>query len=586
MEVSRDYTYYKEHAQDVKLEDITSSVRNKNIMQKLRDGNSDFKDSLYILDEPMEDDDCEFIVQQSDDLGWLGYFVGENKRLGGLFIKCYLPPGTSFIEGICRNRSIESLHIDCDVGDYLSLGSMLGNNSNLNSLQVGYSIGNAHDFAVALGQRSYLKDLHFENLDLSDDFSDEEMSGIAQALSAQPQLEDIRLESIGFEGNGWATLATTFMGWGRNSKLKKLDLPFNNIGDEGLQSILGGIANCRNLVELNLSGNSQITVAGLRALSGFFQSKSCRLESLNLASMGVDDERAIVLATGLTTHKSLKHLNLSQNGIGDEGIAALVSGLTAAANTSLETLNLSRNAFTIAGVRSLSTLIQSERSTLKDLSLHSMRIDDDGISILADALTNNTSLETLFLDLHGSTSAGSNIFSRLLCDTSSINNIYLSNHTLQTIGWSDQFIDEGKYFSLNRQGKQLNPINRRLVPMCKILIHHPDLADMKPFYKWKLKFIPVIADWFRSARGCKGFFEESIETFQRRQLSAMYRFIRGVPMLVADGYWSQQLKQVRVKKRQFEEVEKQLLEILEKKRKVEEEEMQVLDRLSGQRASL
>jgi len=41
-----------------------------------------------------------------------------------------------------------------------------------------------------------------------------------------------------------------------------------------------------------------------------------------------------------------------------------------------------------------------------------------------------------------------------------------------------------------------------------------------------------------------------------------------------------------VKKRQFEEVEKQLLEILEKKRKVEEEEMQVLDRLSGQRASL
>eukprot|EP00984_Skeletonema_dohrnii_P023206 scaffold12278_cov104-Skeletonema_dohrnii-CCMP3373.AAC.6 len=117
--------------------------------------------------------------------------------------------------------------------------------------------------------------------------------------------------------------------------------------------------------------------------------------------------------------------------------------------------------------------------------------------------------------------------------------------------------------------------------MCKILIHHPDLADMKPFYKWKLKVLPVIADWFRSARGCKGFFEESIETFQRRELSAMYKFIRGVPLLVADGYWSQQLKQVRVKKRQFEEVEKQLLEILEKKRKVEEEEMQVLDRLSG-----
>eukprot|EP00984_Skeletonema_dohrnii_P014128 scaffold5911_cov80-Skeletonema_dohrnii-CCMP3373.AAC.4 len=219
---SRDYTYYKEHAQDVKLEDITSSKRNKNIIQKLRDGNSDFKDSLYILDQPMEDDDCEFIVQRSDDLGWLGYFVGENKRLGGLFIKCYLPPGTSFIEGICRNRSIQSLNIECDIGDYLSLGSLVGNNIFLDSLEVGY-IGNAHDFSVALGQRSHLKYLHFEYMDLSEDLSDEEVSGIAQALLAQPQLEDVRLESIGLDGNGWATLATAFMGWGRNSKLKKLD---------------------------------------------------------------------------------------------------------------------------------------------------------------------------------------------------------------------------------------------------------------------------------------------------------------------------------------------------------------------------
>mmetsp|Transcript_18062 Transcript_18062/g.30467 ORF Transcript_18062/g.30467 Transcript_18062/m.30467 type:complete len:567 (+) Transcript_18062:253-1953(+) len=561
---SLDYTYYKEHAQDVKLDDITSSERNKNIIQKLRDGNSDFKDSLYILDEPMEDDDCEFIVQQSDDLGWLGYFVGENKRLGGLFIKCYLPPGTSFVEGFCRNRSIQFLDIECDIGDYLSLASLVGNNIFLDSLEVG-CIGNAHDFAVALGQRSHLKCLHFENLDLLDDLSDEEMSGIAQALSAQPQLEDIRLESIGLEGNGWAALSTTFMAWGRNSKLKKLDLSLNNIDDEGLQSLLRGIANCRNLVELNLFGNNVITVVGLRALSGFFQSKSCRLESLNLASMGVDDERTIVLATGLTTHKSLKHLNLSQNDIGDEGIAALVSGITAAANTSLETLNLSRNAFTTAGVRSLSTLIQSERSTLKDLSINDMRIDDDGISILADALTNNTSLESLCLNLDGSTSAGKKTLLRLLCDTSSINNTYLSNHTLQTIGWYGQFIDGGKYFDLNCR---FFPNYRYLVPMCKILTHHPDLADMKPFYQWKMKFLPMIADWFQRAGPCQGYFEESAEVFQRRELSAMYRFIRGVPMLVADGYWSQQLKQVRVKKRKLEEEEEQLLKRLGRGKRV------------------
>ncbi|KAK1737723.1 leucine-rich repeat protein [Skeletonema marinoi] len=561
---SLDYAYYKEHAQDVKLDDITSSERNKSIMQKLRDGNSDFKDSLYILDEPMEDDDCEFIVQQSDDLGWLGYFVGENKRLGGLFIKCYLPPGTSFVEGFCRNRSIQFLDIECDIGDYLSLASLVGNNIFLDSLEVG-CIGNAHDFAVALGQRSHLKCLHFENLDLLDDLSDEEMSGIAQALSAQPQLEDIRLESIGLEGNGWAALSTTFMAWGRNSKLKKLDLSFNDIDDEGLQSLLRGIANCRNLVELRLIGNNQITLVGLRALSGFFQSESCRLESLNLDRVDVGNEGAIILATGLVDYKLLKHLDLSGAAIGDEGMAALVSGLTTAANTGLETLKLSGNSFTTAGIRSLSTLIQSKRSTLTDLSIKYMRIDYDGISILADALTHNTSLESLFLDPDGSIYEGSNIFSRLLCDTSSINNIYLSNHTLQTIGWSDEEVDRGKYFDLNRR---ILPNYRYIVPMCKILTHHPDLADMKPFYQWKLKILPLMVKWFQRASPCQGYFEESAETFQSRELSAMYRFIRGVPLLVADGFWSQQLKQVRVKKRKLEEEEEQLLKRLGRGKRV------------------
>ena len=123
--------------------------------------------------------------------------------------------------------------------------------------------------------------------------------------------------------------------------------------------------------------------------------------------------------------------------------------------------------------------------------------------------------------------------------------------------------------------------------MCKILINYPDLGDMEPFYRWKLKFLPLIADWFQRACYYRNYLEESFEVFQCRELSGVYKFIRGVPLLVSDGYWSQQLEQVHVKKRRFEEAEKQLLlELLAKKRKVEEEEMQVLDRLSGMRASV
>jgi len=44
---------------------------------------------------------------------------------------------------------------------------------------------------------------------------------------------------------------------------------------------------------------------------------------------------------------------------------------------------------------------------------------------------------------------------------------------------------------------------------------------------------------------------------------SMYKFIRGVPLLVVNGYWNQQLKRVRVKKLKLEEEEWLVLERLD-----------------------
>ena len=98
MDGSLDYAYYKVWARDVKLDDVTSSERNKNIIQKLRDGDSDFT-SLYIGEEERNDEDDEFIVEQSDDLGWLGYFIGESKRLGLLHMSCNPSPPVCLLAG-------------------------------------------------------------------------------------------------------------------------------------------------------------------------------------------------------------------------------------------------------------------------------------------------------------------------------------------------------------------------------------------------------------------------------------------------------------------------------------------------------
>ena len=563
MESSRDYTYYKEHAQDVNLEDITSSERNKDILQKLRDGDSEFT-GLCILDVPFDDDEDQFIVEGEDDLGWLGYFIGESMILKSLLVKSDMT-GTSFIEGICRNRSIESLDIEDNVGNYLSFGQIFKNNNRLTSLIFECFRMNAHDFAVSLGQRSHLKCLNFDHMGLSD----EDMSVIAKALIAQPQLEELKFEYNDLydenERNCCSAFKTTFMKWGEKSQLKRFHFEGNGgIDDECLAILLEGLVCCRNLTELTLNCNTDISAAGLMSLSSFLQNDICCLKILNLHNLQMHDNGAEALASGLMHLESLKCLDLSQNLIGDAGIAALVSGLTTAANANLEVLNLSDNRFSTAGIRSLSALLQSQRSTLKELSLNHMEVCDDWMSILAEALTNNTKLQSLLLDILGLENcvAMKNTFSKLVCDTSSINSIYLSNHTLQSISWHDEFIDGAKYYQLNRWRQKLEPEYHGLCPMIKILINYPDLAEMEPFYQWKLKFLPMIAGWFQKAGDARAYFGESFKKFRRREVSAVYKFIRGVPQLVVNGYWSQRLKQARLKKRRLEEEEKQLLERL------------------------
>lgn len=608
MESSQDYSYYKKHAQDVKPEDITSSEQNKDIVQKLRDGDPDLT-SLCILDEYEYNGDDVFFVEEADDLEWLGYFIGESKTLDILRLSgdpFLLPDG--MIEGICRNQSIQSLDIkENEPADttFFHFAPFFDRNKSLTSLTYECnSVGSdqsARNFSMALVKCKFLKHLCLQGCPLGgNQFSDEAFrDNIVTALSFLPQLEVLSFEEYWIEEGGYAALGNALR-MGGMGKLRILNMNLVHVNDDGLPPLVAGMKHCQALVELNLYGNHYITVAGLRTLSAFLQSESCRLGSLNLGGLPMGDEGARVFAAGLKTNKSLKRLYLPSNDIGNDGITALVSGITAAAIENLESLDLSHNSFEIEGIRSLSNLLESERSCLKELDLghinFSREANEEGAAaILANALANNTSL--MYLNSDAFQNVGVEAFSKLLCDTSSINNIYSSNHTLEIIGaleyaHGSKHDDIWRYLRLNRNTRHLEPSLCQLVPMCKVLIHYPDLADMKSFFKWKLTFLPLVAAWFdRAGASVLPFIilDESLDQFQRRKLSAMYKFIRGVPLLVADGYWSQRLKQVHVKKRNFEEAEKQLLEMLAKerakKRKLEEEETQLLDRLGGKRES-
>ncbi len=257
-----------------------------------------------------------------------------------------------------------------------------------------------------------------------------------------------------------------------NNNLADLQLNFE-VGLEFARSIAFALGEspCKSLTHLvfeecNLSDEGFAEIAAALRIQP--QLEELRLEDNNIGSMG-----CITLGDtlrGWGTSK-LKFLGLNINAIDDQGLQALVAGMT---NTTIEELHLSYNMITAAGLRSLRTFFQSEGCSLRHLSLHGINFGDEGAVALAEGLMGNKSLLHLDFDPDdsGITDVGWAAFSKLLCDPSSINSTYLSNHTLEMITGAPR--DVKNYLTWNKLGHPA---------ICKILKSHPDL-DMEPFFQW------------------------------------------------------------------------------------------------------
>ncbi|KAL7524248.1 hypothetical protein ACHAWF_000879 [Thalassiosira exigua] len=140
----------------------------------------------------------------------------------------------------------------------------------------------------------------------------------------------------------------------------------------------------------------------------------------------------------------------------------------------------------IRGFRALSTLLECLHSNLELLFLEKeSSIGDECIQLFANGLTENQTLKQLILFGNVQVNiAGLEAFLRLLCDTSSINNTFLSNHTLEFV-----VVD---LLILNR-----NP-NKKHVDIRKILQSHANF-DMEPLLEWGFKTLPLVVQWFDRA---------------------------------------------------------------------------------------
>ncbi|KAL7459132.1 hypothetical protein ACHAWC_010847 [Mediolabrus comicus] len=442
MMVRHSIKYYEAHAQTISLliEEITSSDNNADIIQRLRANDPTFKLLQISGERNFFSDDHDFIIDEGDDdegddLGWLGYFVGNSSTLENLGI--YNTPFLSanrlgdFIEGLSRNRSMQILHIGVDLGSacFRQMGDFFKNHNNLRELSFGdmdtMGVESARSIAFMLNQceRSNLRKICFEQSGASE----EVLTEIVTAISTHSQLQVLNLGENNLGRDGSVALGKALKACD-NPRLQKLVLCFNSIDDEGLRALVDGMQNCHSLTELDLEGNDLITADGFSSLSTLFQSEHCHLKHLDVSYMNMGDVGVVrTISTGLASLTSLEKLHFSGNSIGDDGARALGAELVNL--RSLEDLNLGDNSIGDVGASALAAGLVNLRS-LEDLNLGENSIGDDGARALAAGLKNLQSLETLNLSSNSIGSTGATAIGAGLKSLQSLKTLFLYSNSI------------------------------------------------------------------------------------------------------------------------------------------------------------
>jgi len=315
------------------------------------------------------------------------------------------------------------------------------------------------------------------------------------------------------------------------------------------------------------------------------------LEHLDLNGNRLSTNGCLALSTLLQNScTKLQYLYIENNEIDDEGIDALAPALEIC---TLPTLRLGNNlSVTTRGWRRFASILEAPTCSLKTLYILGRNVDDEAVVTLTSALANNHKFKILGLRRMGMPTNSSitekswEALAKLLCDTSSINSTFLSNHTLCSLG--GRFSQTGtsslqKFLLLNKNK------NKKEVAMIKILQHHNEF-DMTPFFEWEFKVLPLMIDWFEKASTID-MPEDYEPNIGPRKLSSIYQFVRGMPLLYVETRIRKELEGIKSKESQMEKehlllrqeqlmLDLKLQRLRQRKQSVKDRKESLLDKLA------
>ena len=329
---------------------------------------------------------------------------------------------------------------------------------------------------------------------------------------------------------------------GENTHLTRLEV---HLGNEVTLNVthtafFDGLKRNSSIHELILNCRQQSIGCGVirEILKAYQANNNLTALVIGNANASLENEGEHVIATTLRRCTHLQKIGLYNCNIDDEQLFPMVEIVRG--HASMEELWLRGNSIGNAGCSILATLLEDQNSNLCTLDLTSIEVDNEGTTILANSLANNAKLRNLYVGqrLAPLPQSVQDVFSRLLCNTSSVNQTYLSNHTLEKMK-----IPHG----MSLTGPHLESLlelnmghNKSHVAIKKILKYHPSI-NMAPLFEWNmegegerdLKALPYVIAWFERAGEAVSGDEGGEESYNidERKLTAIYQFAKAMPLM-------------------------------------------------------
>lgn len=308
-------------------------------------------------------------------------------------------------------------------------------------------------------------------------------------------------------------LADALLQSGGGITLKKLRLRGNNITSTGFLAIceaIGGLADSSSALEELDMGQNRVAsnVDDFSFAMYLLFSASPKLKLLDLAGnrLGLISDHDMKLVLDILSQSeyssNLETLNLNANFLDDKAATHLAESMMLSGFQSLTRLDLSLNHVGPTGAQALAEVVACNPK-LQRLLLIGNNLGDSGATCLANALKTNSTLLELNLGYNRVTSVGMNALRMAVYDTTSLDTIVASNHTVSILfhdycaddfanwGCSEEQIDEMEQVlrinALPKHDPDLPPI-----PQLKIIFRLAHNFDMKYFLHIDRKHLPEV----------------------------------------------------------------------------------------------